>query len=332
MNLRHPHLRAWASCAGLTALVATAWVALAAAHHNLAAESSARPPIPEISASSTGQSITFRLATYNIRNYNSISRLVGGQYKPDQPKPEAEKTALRAVIRSAQPDVLALEEMGPAPFLEELRSNLAKEGLNYPYATLVDGPDPDRHVALLSRLKPEKIIPHEQIAYNLNGKPALASRGLLEVEFITNGHLWTLYVVHLKSKLTEDKADPESAVQRVGEAQAIRDVIRKSQPLQEGALVAVVGDFNDSRDSAPLKRFLELDGKPLLKLAPAADSRGEVWTLTYPHADQYERSDFVLLSPALMPMQKGQGRVMDTPDSTEASDHRMVWVDLTLPP
>jgi endonuclease/exonuclease/phosphatase family metal-dependent hydrolase len=285
------------------------------------------PPPP---ATGAGQPLTLRLATYNVKNYNSIDRRIDGEFKPDWPKPEAEKTALRAVIRAAHPDILALEEMGLEPELEELRRDLASEGLTYPYSALVHGPDPDRHVAILSRVPLAAIHPHESIAYKSGGESKLVSRGLLEVDLVANGRPLALYVVHLKSRLTETADDPQSATQREAEARVLRDLVRQEQPLAQGALVAVVGDFNDSRDSPPVKRFTELDAKPLLAIAPTADSRGETWTLGYARADEYDRSDYILLSPALAPLQKSPGGIEDVPESEAASDHRLVWVDLTF--
>ncbi len=282
--------------------------------------------------------VVLRVATYNVRNYVSTDRMVDGKYNPNWPKPEAEKTALRAVIRQAHPDILALEEMGTAPYLEELRRDLATEGLDYPYSTLVLGPDPDRHVALLSRVPLAQTHSRENISFKLGGATELVKRGLLEADFVTNGQVWSLYVVHLKSRLTEIASDPESAAEREGEARTLRDLIRQEHTLTAGTgtaapeLVAVVGDFNDAKDAPTLQRFLELNAKPLFLAAAAVDSRGETWTLYYPKADQYEHSDYILLSPALAPLQKNKGGIIDGPDSLRASDHRLVWVDLTFPP
>jgi endonuclease/exonuclease/phosphatase family metal-dependent hydrolase len=259
--------------------------------------------------------------------------MVDGQYLKDWPKPEAEKTALRTVIRAVKPDVLALQEMGDAKELEELRHDLATEGLEYKYSALVNGPDPDRHVAVLSRLPFAKVQEYANVSYKLEAGYNEVSRGMLEVDLVTAGHPWALYVVHLKSRLIEenDPTDPLSEKRREGEALVLRNMVRQQQPLAAGALVAVVGDFNDTRDSAAVKRFVELDGKPLLEMAPAADGRGETWTFTYPRTDTYERIDFVLLSEALAPWVKGSGHVADIPAAAQASDHRMVWVDLAFP-
>jgi len=156
------------------------------------------------------------------------------------------------------------------------------------------------------------------------------NRGLLEVDIVTNGRPWALYVVHLKSRL-DSAGDPQSATQREGEARAIRDIVRQEQPIAQGALVAVVGDFNDARDAAPLKRFTELDGKPLLAISPDADSHGETWTSNYGRADEYDRSDYILFSPGLAALEKKPGGIEDIPESLIGSDHRLVWADLTFP-
>ncbi len=291
------------------------------------------PPAATPSATAAPQA-TLRLATYNVRNYNSIDRHIDGEFKPHWPKPEEEKTALRAVIRAAHPDVLALEEMGGDAELAELQRDLGREGLNYSFSAIVTGPDvdPDRHVALLSRVPLGAVHVHENIPFKLSGAANHVLRGLLEVDFTSNGRPWALYVVHLKSRLSQNAADPQSAAEREGEARAVRDLVRKEQSLDAGALVAVVGDFNDARDSTPLKRFTELDGKPLLKIAPDSDSRGETWTSVYGRADEYDRSDYILLSPSLLALQSKRGVIEDIPETATASDHRLVYVDLALPP
>jgi len=289
------------------------------------------PAALDPATSSPGSVLTLRLATYNVRNYNSIDRHIGGEFKPHWPKSEEEKTAVRAVIRSVHPDILALEEMGAGGELDELRCDLANEGLTYSYSALVNGPDPDRHVALLSRVPFTAIYPHEKITFTLNGNREQVLRGLLEVDFTTNGQPWALYIVHLKSRITESSTDPQSAAEREGEARAVRDIVRKEQNLPGPALVAVVGDFNDARDSPALKRFTELDGIPFLKIPPDADSHGETWTSVYGRADEYDRSDYILLSTTLAALEKSRGGIADPPETKTASDHRLVWADLSFP-
>ena len=95
---------------------------------------------------------TLTIATYNVNNYLITTRIVQGAFRKDYPKPETEKTALRANIKALDADIIALQEMGARPFLDELLRDLKHDGADYPYAELLDSPDdPDRHLAVLSR-------------------------------------------------------------------------------------------------------------------------------------------------------------------------------------
>ncbi|MEO5961227.1 MAG: hypothetical protein ABIR80_19130, partial [Opitutaceae bacterium] len=89
---------------------------------------------------------TLTIATYNIENYGPADRMTEAGYRKDYPKPEAEKRALRVVIRGLDADVLVLQEMGGQPYLDELRRDLKNEGLDYPHAALATAADADRHV------------------------------------------------------------------------------------------------------------------------------------------------------------------------------------------
>ncbi|MEN9813159.1 MAG: hypothetical protein RL479_1845, partial [Verrucomicrobiota bacterium] len=91
-----------------------------------------------------------RIATWNVANYGPTGRVTAAGYRSDYPKPEAEKAALRAALHRLDADVLALQEMGPPAYLEELARDLAREGLHYPYRAIAGDGEPRRN-ALLSR-------------------------------------------------------------------------------------------------------------------------------------------------------------------------------------
>src|SRR5436190_20095185 len=84
---------------------------------------------------------TLTVASYNIENYGPADRMTEAGFRKDYPKPEAEKQALRRVIRALNADVLALQEMGGQPYLDELRRDLKAEGLDYPHAALATAVD-----------------------------------------------------------------------------------------------------------------------------------------------------------------------------------------------
>src|SRR3954462_10596084 len=84
---------------------------------------------------------TITVATYNIENYGPADRMTEAGFRQNYPKPEAEKASLRRVIRGLNADVLVLQEMGAAPYLEELRRDLKAGGLAYGYWAVASAAD-----------------------------------------------------------------------------------------------------------------------------------------------------------------------------------------------
>jgi endonuclease/exonuclease/phosphatase family metal-dependent hydrolase len=270
-----------------------------------------------------------RVATFNLENYLAMDRRIEGRFRPNYPKPEREKAAIRDVIHRVHPDVLALEEMGPAPYLEELRRDLAQEGLDFPHSILLEAADPERHVAILSQLPFARVTPHGEIEFKYLGGKERVKRGLLEVAFAAPDGEWTLFVAHLKSRYTDHPEDPLSAARRLLEACAIRDLIAGRFPDPATARFLVVGDFNDTRGSKALAALRHRGKMVIAKPVPACDARGETWTFRYQLEDVYSRVDFLLASPGLWPAVIGQKGVVDDGEtSLGGSDHRMVYCDL----
>lgn len=272
------------------------------------------------------------VATYNVENYVAADRRVDEVYRPAYPKPEAAKTALRAVIRALDADVLALQEMGPDGYLEELRRDLRAEGLDYPHVAMAEAVDADRHVAVLSRIPFGRVQTHADLDFRYFGGRAKVKRGLLEVAVTVDGTELTLFVVHLRSRFTERPDDPGAALFRAGEAAAVRDLVLRRFPDPAAARFLVLGDCNDTRNSKPLRLLTRRGGTMIATLAKAADPDGETWTYYYHRDDTYSRVDYVLVSPGLASAVTASGaRVYDGPGVREASDHRPVVVRLELP-
>ncbi|WP_415910758.1 endonuclease/exonuclease/phosphatase family protein [Oleiharenicola sp. Vm1] len=274
------------------------------------------------------------VGAYNVENYTLADRMVDGVYRKAYPKPEAEKQALRESIRGFAPDILALEEMGGPPFLAELQADLKAAGLDYPHATVLEAADNDRHVAILSKLPFKDVRRHTQVGFKYFGQPDLVKRGVLEVTFATTAGDLTVFVIHLKSKRTERKDDPESTLQRELEATAVRDLVLARFPDPKQAKFIVCGDWNDTRRSKPVRSLLKRGDTELGELLRAYDSRGETWTHFYRAEESYTRIDYLLASPGLLPFvgHKGTAKIHDGPGVREASDHRPVYVELKLAP
>lgn len=281
------------------------------------------------------QAETLRLATYNVENYTLTDRMTPDGYRPDYPKPEAAKHALRQVIRALDADVLALQEMGGRAFLEELRRDLAREGCVYPHAEILEYDTEPRHVAVLSRRPFAVVTAHTDLRFRYDGGETFVKRGLLEVRLAVAGGELTVFVAHLKSRFTERDEDPQSARVRAGEAEAVRDRVLARFPDPAAAAFAIVGDFNDGPVSRPLRALSARGRTPIATLLPVADSRGETWTHRYRREDSYTRVDHILVSPGLLRVARVAGEraaIYDGPGGAEASDHRPVAVELDFAP
>ncbi|HWA85856.1 MAG TPA: endonuclease/exonuclease/phosphatase family protein [Opitutus sp.] len=272
---------------------------------------------------------TLTIATYNVENYDATNRMTEQGFRKEYPKPEAQKTALRRVLHGLNADVLVLQEMGTAPYLEELRRDLKAEGLDYPHAMLLEGPDEVRHVAILSRRPFTSVVQHTMLQFPYLGGREKVKRGLLEVRTATAQGELTIFALHLKSRFTDRPDDPQSALRRLGEAVAIRDAVLQEFPDPARARFVIAGDFNDDKASKPLQRILERGKTVIAALVPATDARGETWTHNYRRQDNYTRVDHILVSPGLVNSVRGSAaKIYDGAGVAEASDHRPVVVTL----
>ena len=275
-----------------------------------------------------------RVATMNLWNYLVQDRRVEGRWMRDYPKPEKEKTALalRRAVVEIDPDILALQEMGPAPFLREFQKDLAADGVEYPHAIHFQAVDKDRHLAVLSKIAPVEVLRHGEMDFPYFGERLRMKRGLLEVVFPVpgaDGLTWSLFVVHLKSRWSDEPGDPGSQERRTKEARAARNRILERFPEAEG-LYLIAGDFNDHRDSAPLRRFRKRGDVEISRIVEAYDTRREKWTYFHKKSESYERVDFFLASPEMSRFVAGEGTVFDPLYPRAGTDHRPVYLDLRL--
>lgn len=268
------------------------------------------------------------VATYNIENYTLADRTTAdGVYRKEYPKPENEKAALRTVIRQINADVLALQEVGGEDYVRELQRDLKSEGTDYPHAVVLMAADTDRRVAVLSKRPFAGVTKHADLRFKYFDGVETVRRGLLEVRVTKEGGEIALFVVHLKSRYTERTDDPGAALQRAGEAVAVRDRVLTVFPDPVTARFLIVGDFNDGRTSRPVRAMLERGQTKITDWLSAADSRGHVWSHFFRKDDSYSRVDHVLVSPGLWSRIKGgTGRIHDSPEVGVASDHRPVVV------
>lgn len=273
------------------------------------------------------------IASFNVENYTLADRMVDRVFRLAYPKPATEKAAVRQAIGAINPDILAVEEMGGAAYLDDFQRELKRVGQNFKYAVLLEAGDPDRHVAVLSKLPFKQVRRHAKMPINYLGQPDLVKRGVLEVVFATKEGDFSVFVIHLKSKRTERKEDPEAAIQRAAEAEAVRDLVLSRYPDPAQARFIVCGDWNDTRGTRPIRALLKRGDTTIGELIPTFDSRGETWTHYFRREDTYSRIDYLMVSPALKPRVEGAaGKIHDGPGALQGSDHRAVFLTLDLTP
>lgn len=270
---------------------------------------------------------TVRIATWNVANYGPASRVTAAGYRSDYPKPEAEKAALRAVLHRLDADVLALQEMGPPTYLEELARDLAREGLVYPHRAIAADGEPRRN-ALLSRLPLHAVRTHHDLEFPYLGQTTRLRRGLLEATLLTAVGELTLVVLHLKSPLSDDPRDPRAEALRRAEAGAVRDRLGSRFPDPRRARFLLLGDYNEIPTGPAVQTLRRRGRTELLRLIPAVDDRGDSWTHHYRRGETYARVDLVLFSPAVAPWIAGPGEIADGTEVRRASDHRPVLIAL----
>jgi len=269
------------------------------------------------------------VATYNVRNYLTMDRLVEGKWRKEYPKPESEKRVIRESIRAVRPDILVLQEIGSAAHLEELRRDLRNEGLFFSNGFSFAAEDDVRRLAVLwtkkLRVRP---IGHRDLTIKYFDSVQSVKRGLLELQVQVGANRWTLFTAHLKSKYTDDKRDPLSLIRRSKEAEAIRDRILELIGDEADARYLIAGDLNDTPNNRPLRALFK-KGKRVISLdIPALDERGEIWTHYYRKGATYSKVDYILRSPGFRELKDATAKIHSPDNYYEGSDHRLVWVKL----
>jgi len=289
-----------------------------------------------VSGSALTAADTFTIATYNLENYLDAS---SGQR---QPKSETSKAKIRESIVALKADVLALQEVGGANALLELRSALKAAGLDYPHWEFVRGFDTNIHVAVLSRFPFAARRPRTNDGFLLNGRRFRVSRGFADVDVqVSADYQFTLLTAHLKSRREVPQAD--EADLREQEAIVLRGIIDDHLKADPNINLVVLGDLNDVKDSRPVRTLIgrgrtaltdtrpaERNGDERSGSASGLSPRNITWTYHFGKEDTYSRIDYILLSRGLAREWNSDGTyVLSLPGWGIASDHRPIVAAFT---
>lgn len=266
-----------------------------------------------------------RIASYNVYNYLSMDRYYDGKYRPNYPKPESGKKKLREIIQTIRPDILAIQEIGSLGHLKELQQDLSSEGYKMLHFAYSNDKDRDRNLAFLSNIPFVQSKAHERIFLQEGQSQQQVLRGLLEVEVNVNNQKLKLFNLHLKSRHTTKKDDPNGSRFRQNEARALINLI--SQNTNNGSIPhLVLGDFNDYPQSPTLLLFQNDKINPLKHII-AKDKQGNDWTHYYRKENIHSTLDYILHS-INFPFSIIHQEIYSDRYYYKASDHRPIYIDI----
>ena len=284
------------------------------------------PEGSRVDVPAAGKSLRFMM--YNVQNYFVAGESRRASY-PVSMKSDEAKDAVADCIASVKPDVIGLAEVGGREALKDLSARLKKRGMSYPYAKVLERDGEDRALALLSA---HPLAADDSRAnYPLYGDHRRQMlRGILDVTVKPeDGRLFRIVGVHLKSRVSEDRAAAASLRRR--EAETVALYLARLMRSKPGLPVVLFGDFNDGPADSAVRTLGSgtSSSAPMERLNPK-DSRGEAWTIYYRPEHVYQTFDHIFVNRALKERLGDRSRsgVVDIPSVRKASDHRPVWTDI----
>lgn len=224
--------------------------------------------------------------------------------------------AARNLLR-CRADLVCLQEISSAPgFLESFQRDYLEN--RYPYQVGPVGNDPrGMNVAVLSRspIRHWQSLAEHSFPLLDGSRSSRFSRDLLVLDWEFEGRSWRIFSTHLKSM----RGGPNAHRQRESEAAAILEVLAACPAELDWLLL---GDLNDTPDSATLRRFFESPLEIVNSL-----KAGQQRTETFPCRGSRRQFDYILYPGRLANL------LVDSrawPES-RASDHAMVTATFKSP-
>lgn len=272
---------------------------------------------------------------------------VGSLELRDAPINEHAMRNTARVMSDLGADVLGVVEAESRPVLKAFNDEIIKGigGTPFRHVMLIDGND-ERGIDVGLMSGPDfpigRMRSHVDDRLEDGSDLTVFSRDCPEFELTTpSGARLLVMVNHFKSKGFGGKAESD----RRRHAQATRVAEICAERLADGVEhIAVIGDLNDTPDSAPLKPLIESQMRDIF-VHPSFDNGG--FEGTFGLCNKANKIDYIFLSPKLNEkviaggvLRKGmwpgsRPKRWDTYDELKAprdaaSDHAAVWVDLDI--
>ena len=269
------------------------------------------------------ESSEFIFCSYNLKNWLSMERYLGGASEVVAPKPIEERKRLVEMLAEIHPDVLGVCEVGTDEDVADLQKRLKSVGVDLPHVERAHGGDSTRSLALLSRFPISARKSQVDLKYQIGDQTFPMQRGILDATVALSATLQVRFLgVHLKSKRAIPEAD--EAMMRRNEAHLLRSHMDSIFKQDIGVKMLCYGDFNEHRNEPAISEIIgSRSSETYMTDLPLHDSDGLVWTHFWDAADVYSRLDFLFASRNLRPLiDLRKARIYTARDFDKASDHR----------
>ncbi len=287
---------------------------------------------PQARAQNDTKSVQFTLASVNVENLFDIYDDPYTEDETSHPKSRAGMAALGESIRQLDADFIGIQEIEREGILRRFITWYLPEST---YTRTWVNRHPGRrgiNVGFMSRAAVESwtVYRYKTLDVPDDDRTWTFARDLLAAHVRPDGGP-TIHVLiaHFKSK-RDSKNDPQSRHWRLAEARGVREIVLDFRERDPQAMYALIGDLNDTPESATITTLLEpgADGEPVLIDAHAdvpADER-----VTYLREPYRSTIDYILVSPALAEhIVPGSAKVTDM--ELIGSDHAPLSVTFDLP-
>ncbi|MEK6642731.1 MAG: endonuclease/exonuclease/phosphatase family protein [Planctomycetota bacterium] len=269
--------------------------------------------------------------TVTIAAYNTLNLFdeYNDPYHEDEgtpAKPKEQLELLAKAIRALDADVISLEEVESRDYLERFVKAMLPD-MGYQEVVCFESNDVRGiDCAVLSRFPVGPVTSYRHLKFpDGDGKTIQFQRDLIQVQIQPpEGPAFYMFPVHFKSKRG---GEDTTATVRIGETRQARKILDDLLKREKDALFVVLGDFNDTWDSAAMK-------------AIRGDASGELKGFVQDAPKEYrtfnsgeftDPIDFILASPAMAKRYVPKSyRIPQGTVESSGSDHNPVVAQFKL--